>query len=320
MTKVWFKKRKALVSVCVLALLVAVGSIALWAYRSSLAIYKRIDINAPAADGELSVWENTVDRGTDTELKAEDAFMKTMSVYEISPRTITEEQFAQLGAFFQMDGEIEPRKTCLYWEWQEHRLWWEENEISYSWSGHVDKAITKSDEEMIALAKEIFEALPIIEGEYECLGIGSVQTVHSKAGSFDVKKRICFRRLVDGVRVIGNDLVDIYVGEDGVTEIYMYFYDYIKTDELPMLSLEEAFEKVKEPDAFALETEETDFSGKAEKLTVEKAKLLYVNQFSDGCTILQPVFNLMGTLENDTGIAEFSAKIIAIPEKYTYTE
>ena len=87
-----------------------------------------------------------------------------------------------------------------------------------------------------------------------------------------------------------------------------------------MLSLEDAFDRVKDPDAFSLKSEGTGFSGEADLLTVERVKLLFVNQYSEGCTILQPVFNLMGTAENETGKAEFSSKVIAIPDKYTYTE
>ncbi len=84
--------------------------------------------------------------------------------------------------------------------------------------------------------------------------------------------------------------------------------------------LDDAIDKIKDADAFSAKTDGTTFSGVSDKLTVERVKLLYVNQYSNGCTILQPVFNLMGTAENDTGKAEFSAKIIAIPKKYTYED
>ena len=323
MKKHWLKKHAVLLSVCIVVLLVAVGSVAMWMYRSSQAIYKRIEISAPTAAGEPTELEKTIGRGTDTELKVEDTFMKTMPVYEISPRRITQEEFEQIAACLDMEGRPERLKNSWHWKHQEYNLWWKENEISYSWYGNIEKPISKSDEELIEQAKSMFEilsTLPLFEGEYECLGIGSTQTVHFKEGSRAVKKRICFRRLIDGIRVIGGDLVDIYMCEDGVADIYMYFYDYTKTGELPMLSLEDAFDRVKDPDAFSLESEGTTFSGEADLLTVERVKLLFVNQYSDGCTILQPVFNLMGTAENETGKAEFSSKVIAIPDLYTYTE
>ena len=86
-----------------------------------------------------------------------------------------------------------------------------------------------------------------------------------------------------------------------------------------MLTLDEAVAKIKEPDAFVLESAmNRNFSGAADKLTVERTKLLFVNRYSDGCDIPQQVYNLMGTAENTGGSVEFSARIIAIPEKYTY--
>ena len=313
------KKHAALLSVCMVVLLVAAGSVTLWMYRSSQAIYKRIDISAPTAAGELTELEKTIGRGTDTELKAEDTFMETMPIYEISPRSITKKEFLELAAHFGVTGEPVLFGSNWILENENVRLRWNEHEIKCTWNV-LEKKFTKTDEEVIEEAKRIFDALPLIEGEYECLGIGSTQTITYRNESFVSTQRVCFRRLVDGVRVIGSDLVDIYMREDGVADIYMYFYDYTKTGELPMLSLEDAFDRVKDPDAFSLKSEGTGFSGEADLLTVERVKLLFVNQYSNGCTILQPVFNLMGTAENETGKAEFSSKVIAIPEKYTYTE
>lgn len=44
---------------------------------------------------------------------------------------------------------------------------------------------------------------------------------------------------------------------------------------------------------------------------IGRKKLPFVNRFSDGCEILQPVFNLTGTAENEGGSVEFAARIIA---------
>ncbi|MBQ3002849.1 MAG: hypothetical protein IJD82_03865 [Clostridia bacterium] len=106
-----------------------------------------------------------------------------------------------------------------------------------------------------------------------------------------------------------------------LTEAGAFYYERVKFIRKYYEDTEKrlhAIDKIK--DAFSVDADETTFSGVADKLTVERVKLLYVNQYSEGCTILQPVFNLMGTAENDSGTAEFSAKIIAIPEKYTYED
>ena len=123
--------------------------------------------------------------------------------------------------------------------------------------------------------------------------------VSSSDGDYIESKRVSFRRLIDGVRVIGNDICDLYFDSNGLYDIEIKFYDYEKTGELDMLTLDEAVAKIKEPDAFVLESATNrNFSGAADKLTVERTKLLFVNRYSDGCEILQPVYNLMGTAEN----------------------
>ena len=143
--------------------------------------------------------------------------------------------------------------------------------------------------------------------------------VSSSDGDYIESKRVSFRRLIDGVRVIGNDICDLYFDSNGLYDIEIKFYDYEKTGELDMLTLDEAVAKIKEPDAFVLESATNrNFSGAADKLTVERTKLLFVNRYSDGCEILQPVYNLMGTAENTGGSVEFSARITAVPEKYTH--
>ena len=44
---------------------------------------------------------------------------------------------------------------------------------------------------------------------------------------------------------------------------------------------------------------------------IGRTKLLFVNQYSNGCEILRPVFNLTGKAENEGGSVEFAARIIA---------
>ena len=55
------------------------------------------------------------------------------------------------------------------------------------------------------------------------------------------------------------------------------------------------------------------------KLQVDNVNLRLVNQYSSGCTILQPMYSFVGTATfDDNSQAEFISRIIAIPESYTY--
>ncbi len=285
--------------------------------------YKRIDINATMLDGSKSELAETIGLSTKVNTQVKEIFLTTMPVYEITPRIISDEDFSRFANYLNIQGQASVQNDVLVLSENEQTVLLREknNQLSF-WTSYAEKSITKTDEELIAQAEEIFDSLPIIDGEYECLGVLSEQTItHPASGTkMIVVKRIGFRKLIDGTRIIGGDRCDLYFSEDGLTNIELELYDYTKVGEIPMLSLDDAIDKIKDADAFSVDTDETTFSGVADKLTVERVKLLYVNQYSEGCTILQPVFNLMGTAENDSGTAEFSAKIIAIPEKYTYED
>ena len=132
-------------------------------------------------------------------------------------------------------------------------------------------------------------------------------------------KRVAFRRIVDGYRVIGNDICDIYMCSEGVYGIELRLFDYIEDGEIELTNMDNVISKVKSPDAFSLDNETSkNFSGIANTLTVNKVKLLLVNQYDNECEILEPVYNLMGIVENKDGTVEFSSKIIAIPDKYIW--
>ena len=79
--------------------------------------------------------------------------------------------------------------------------------------------------------------------------------------------------------------------------------------------MDEAESRIKPPDSFTIEAN----FGKANTLQVDNVNLRLVNQYSSGCTILQPVYNFVGTaIKEDGSKAEFISRVIAIPESYTY--
>lgn len=296
---------------------------------SAEAKYKRIDISAQTLDGEETDLEKTVGRATKVSSELTETFSETMPIYEITPRKITDEELKQFAEYFGIRAEAKVMDSRSIIEDENGKVSVDdENDLTYDIAGNDYDLMTQSDEAVIEEAWKIFSELPIIEGEYECLGVLSTQTalsMNKETGEmgeeYVISKRVAFRKVIDGTRVLGDELCNLYFGSKGLYSIRMELYNYEKTGEMEMLSLEEAIEKVKSPDAFSIEGENEEMlDGIADTLCIERVKLLYVNQYADGCTILQPVFNLMGTAENENGSVAFSSKVIAIPEKYTYEE
>lgn len=303
----------------------------IWVYLTIIALlllsscsageqYKRISFSAEMLGDKLDIMETALVRGTKVECVAEESYSDKMPVYKITPRTISREEFQTMAVFLGIEGEILEYNNKMKLEANNNNLLLEDGHILSFWGANgIREAMTQTDAELETASKAIFDILPLIEGEYEYLGVTSEQKVSSSDGDYIESKRVSFRRLIDGVRVVGNDICDLYFDSNGLYVIEIKFYNYEKIGELDMLTLDDAVAKVKEPDAFILESETNqNFSGAADKLTIERTKLLFVNQYSDGCEILQPVYNLMGTAENAGGSVEFSARIIAIPEKYTH--
>lgn len=288
--------------------------------------YKRISLTGETTGDKFEVLKTTLTKKTKVESIATETYSDKMPVYKITPRSITREEFQKMAEFLEIDSPIEETndglRTAVTVMSDKHLTLHEGNDLSYWCNSKLSSSeITLTDEELEVQAKAIFETLPLIEGEYEYLGVGSVQTAYEDEDtSYPISKRVCFRRLIDGVRVIGNDICDLYFSAEGLYDIEIKLFDYEKIDEYDMMTLDEAISKVKEPDAFVLDSDTNkNFTGAADKLTIKRTKLLFVNQYSDGCEILQPVYNLMGTVENAGGSVDFSSRIIAIPEKYTYT-
>lgn len=287
--------------------------------------YKRISISAPTlGDGE-SVLDKTVSLSTKVEYAAKETFSDTMPIYKITPREISEDEMLKFADEVGVSGEID--------KWDGNRMFINDtdkdlvrlinkNEISYQAGNHKPEELTKSDDELIKEAKEIVSKISLLEGEYECLGVASVQTVIATEGEYIESKRIAFRRLLDGTRIIGDEICDLYFNSFGLHDIEIHLYNYEKIGEIEMVPLSDAKEKIKSPDAF--ETYElqgpSSLSKKASTLRVDRVKLIYVNQYSNDCTIIQPVYNFIGTAISDKECVTFHSKVIAIPEKYTYTE
>lgn len=308
------------VIICILIHLVGCGS----EYTGEK--YKRISLSSETLGDSNTVLEQNVSLFADVEYNAKETFSETMPVYRITPRILSDEELVELGKAFSTDGKTESlQQENLAYVASDNsmRINRIDNRVSFLFYNQKSEPMTQNDEEVIAQAKEVFKKIMILEGEYECLGVVSEQIA---IGANDVEeivtKRVSFRRLIDGTRIIGNDVCDLYLCSSGISGIELQLYEYNADGEMEMMSLDEAKDKINDPDAFSITPTETKLvlTGKADTLRVERVKLLYVNQFSDGCTILQPVYNFMGTAISEHDSIGFSSRVIAIPEKYTYTE
>lgn len=269
--------------------------------------YQRINFSSDTLDEDL---KKHVNENTAVVNNVREVFPTKIPIYEISERKITQQDYEEM--LKKLNISHNPRHFEL-----------EGNRLFYNLAGFVDSSrgyFDMSDEEAERLAWEIFKKIPFIEGEYECLGIKRVMKIQVSDGEHITRAGVSFRKLLDNVRVVGEEDCVLYFDGTGLVAIDITLFDYTEIGTMDMVSLKDAAAKIKTPDDFSIETENTtQVMGVAETLQVDRIKLLLVNQYSQGCTILQPVYNFIGTATDANGVkAEFSSKIIAIPESYTY--
>jgi hypothetical protein len=266
--------------------------------------YKRISFDKDTLGQTLA---KHINEDTFVVNEAMEVFPEQLPIYRIQAHDISQTDYDQM-------------LTALNISDSPKRLEVEGNHLYYDLADYIDSSrgyFDMTEEEVTELAWDIFRKIPFIEGEFECLGIMRGTKVVDQEGEHYTRVVVSFRRLLEGVRVIGEEDCVLYFDGSGLVAIRIWLFDYEKTGTMDLIPLETAATRIKTPDDFVIETE----SGLAEMLHIDRIKLLFVNQYSDGCTILQPVYNYIGnaTLE-DGSLVEFSSKIIAIPESYTYED
>lgn len=244
-----------------------------------------------------------------------------IAIYKATPRNFTEADFEVFRNYFNMNSDDFHITSKMRITNGEITFSVDGNEILYD-APYPNKKITKTEEELKQEAEKILRSLPFVKDEYvySTTSTRTKVTYHpdeTKEGPFTVLYTFTFAHVIDGYKVIWDDRCNISFSEDGLQSIDMTFYDYEKYDEVDILSFKEANDKIKSPDVFGLDNE--DFKGKIKKLKVEKSGLVYVNQcYSYGIDIIQPVITFIGTAYSDSSESRFTARIKAIPKKYTY--
>lgn len=270
--------------------------------------YQRICFENQTLGEDLAlITEDTAVRNDTTQ-----SFPAQLPIYKIKEHTISEEEFHLM--------EDNLGITEWYWDGYNGR------EVNGLIAGYADPGrgyyytLGLTDEELIALAWETFNKIPFLEGEYECVGVSSSTEMWSDAEEkyLPASMTVSFAPLLDGIRVVGNNRCDLTFDAAGLQGIHIVVYDYEEIGTMDVIPLANASSKIKSPDAFNVDIA-SDGSNIIKKLQVDRTKLLLVNQYSNGCTILQPIYNFTGTATMEDGAqAEFSSKVIAIPESYTY--
>ena len=266
--------------------------------------YQRISFGSETLGEELA---QQVSADTVVVNTATDSFSNSFSVYEITERDISATEFQQMCEQIKV-----PTFTSTWLGWEHHG-----NRVSGRFADYATGTCTLSDEELEKLAWETLEQIPFLEGEYEYYGIRGEDYISTSNGKIVTGKLVSFFRCMDGIRVIG-DQCDMWFNDWGLIEISIVQYDYTKIGTMDLVKLEDAVGKIKTPDSFTLDTQASSKGG-IDTLQVDRINLRYVNQYSSGCTILQPVyvFNGVATMKDKTQ-ADFMSVVIAIPEEYTY--
>ena len=318
--------------VLIFGIIIIISLISVIYFINAQKIYKRVSFGDQTL-GDGQDWSDIVSRSTKIEMNNTDTFDTAFPVYKITPHVFNAEDVKRLAECFGVTG-VEPvtnvkdsigihisrgrKQIDVYCTLGEIGL----PTLVYMYNNddhYESREMTQTVEELESAAREIFSKLQFIDGEYEYVGITSTQTVSKPNGPEIQGRRLSFRRLINGTRVVGNGGIDMYFNIDGLEQLRITAFDYEQIDTLDMIPLNTALKKVKDPDGYSIDWKGSpDYTGKADSIVINQVKLLYVNQYSEGCTILQPVYNFIGEAVNESGEIHINARIIAIPEKYTY--
>lgn len=267
--------------------------------------YKRISFDSETLSDHLEKYTND-DTVVINEVNT--TFANQLPIYKIEKHKISDLEFRRM--------EEQLGITDWYWdEFDGYKVYSRIAPYNDPVRGYF-YTLEMTEEELEQLAWETFNKIPFLEGEYEYIGITATMTEWTiEKEEYVTEVTVSFYRVLDGVCVVGNDRCDLTFDASGLVEMYIAPFDYQKTGVMDIVPLESATARIKTPDYFYIDEGE----GIADTLQVDRIKISLVNQLSEGCTILQPIYTFFGTatLEEDNQ-AEFKSRVIAIPEIYTY--
>lgn len=270
--------------------------------------YKRVSFNNNTLGGD---WKNLLTVDTEVENTITADFPQKLTIYKIKPQKATTDHYSQLLQALNL-----PDRPA--------HLRIRDNTLDYALVDITDFSrgfFDMSEEDVVKLAWEYFEKIPFLHGEFECLGIRETTKVSDSKGEHISRVGVTFCRLLDGIRVSGEEKYVLYFDGSGLVGINVRLFTYEKTGTMDVIPLTDAAKRIKTPDDFSLESQQIKEKETIKTLHVDNIKLLLVNQHSNGCTILQPIYNFIGTATTGDGTTtQFQSRVIAIPDSYTYTD
>lgn len=267
--------------------------------------YKRISFKSEALGDEI----NRISENATVKIDAKENFSNQMPIYAITERNISDNEFQQMLDNLEISTTSYPDGD---YELDGNHIYISLADVTDFSRGYFD--MTK--EEVEAAAWEVFNKIPFMEGEYECVGVLNRYSLDDGTGIHTTRAGVGFYRLLDGVRVVSAQTCVLYFDGSGLVEVSINLFDYEKINTMDIVTLDDAETRIKTPDDITIGK-----NGNVNLIEVERVKLLLINQYSRGCTILQPIYNFIGTATLEDGTqTEFSSKVIAIPEEMTYEE
>lgn len=287
-----------------LAMLICAFSLIDFASNTQSEKYKRISFEEEL----LGERENPhINEDTLVVNNVQQTFATQLPIYEIIPRNITQQEFEAIKAALQLPDD---NGGSIDLELDGNRLYYNGAYFTDNSRGYFDM----TDEELEQEAWKVFNQIPFLKGEYMYMGKKAEMKLIDSKGEHITRVGVRFQFMLDGCRVAGDHSIMLYFDGSGLVEIIIKLFEYNQIGVMALVSLEDAEARIKTPDGF-----EFDASGMIQTLQVEDVQLLWISQYSRGCTILQPIYKFSGTATMEDGTQEeFVSKIIAIPESYTY--
>lgn len=318
------------ISACIIILSVILAS-----GCAHIETFKGIAFSTELAGEPVSGSRNAITPGTNVQIAYHASLPEKVTLYKIKPADIDSAMFHDFMEYFGFDGNALEKtsngKTSYSISAGDTNA--DKRELSNSFYPHCIKyckygadkeaAVTMTEDEMRLAAEKIMRDIPHVDpAQYRYWGVKSTTTLNKgdTDGTVIVEKGLFFARLIDGMEISGEERFWVSFDSGGLCEVNISFFEYEKTEEIKLIKVENAAERLKTPDTFSLDLETgKDYPGGADTLRVMDVKLEMVNQcVMQGCEILQPVYVFSGTAENQKESAHFKARIIAVPQKYTH--
>lgn len=260
-----------------------------------------------------------------------EVYTTKMDLYSIKPINFTKSDFEQFFDLCKIKGEVIEKSDgviCIKYDdfytsrmfSSQGQIYIEKNHFVYNRGYSSTSVIKKSEQELKQKADEIVNNIPFLEGNYVYSYTNTqseiIELPNGEIKNIPVKMMLSYRRELNGFRIVGEDQLHIYFDAEGFCGLSISYFNYEKYDEVDIITTSQAVNNIKKASTFDVDTRKVDFVGVLPKITANEVYLDYVNQYSNGVEILQPLYVLHGLIEENDNKSTFTATVKAIPDKY----